>query len=134
MSDLPTFRVPKQTACRVFKSIIAKHFNRPESRIRLWVLVNRQNRTVRPDEYIPENEPSLSMSFGSHANNFRRYSLAVEAIRNKMDARQSILRLYLDILPDPPKVYRFISNLVPLMHEENTVGHRWNGHGLPQAF
>ena len=64
LSDLPTFRVLKQETYSVFKSRVAQHFSYPESQIRLWVLVNRQNKTVRPDTHIPENEPSLSMSPG----------------------------------------------------------------------
>jgi ubiquitin carboxyl-terminal hydrolase 7 len=59
-SDLPSFRVLKQETYTVFKKRVAEHFNYPEHRIRLWVLVNRQNKTVRPDTHIPENEPTLS--------------------------------------------------------------------------
>ncbi|KAF9643693.1 cysteine proteinase [Thelephora ganbajun] len=87
LSDLPIFRALKKEKYRVFKSRVARHFAYPESQIRLWVLVNRQNRTVRPDVSIPENEPSLT----------------VEMIRNNMDARFNDLRLYLEVLPDPSK-------------------------------
>lgn len=59
-SDLPSFRVLKQETYNVFKSRVATHFNLPENKVRLWVLVNRQNKTVRPDTHIPENEPTLS--------------------------------------------------------------------------
>ena len=59
-SDLPTFRVLKQENYSAFKRRVAHHFNYPENQIRLWVLVNRQNKTIRPDAYIPENEPALS--------------------------------------------------------------------------
>jgi ubiquitin carboxyl-terminal hydrolase 7 len=59
-SDLPSFRVLKMETYSAFKSAVAQHFNHPESHIRLWVLVNRQNNTVRPDIRIPENEPTLS--------------------------------------------------------------------------
>ncbi|KAG5646658.1 hypothetical protein DXG03_002648 [Asterophora parasitica] len=86
-SDLPSFRVLKQETYSTFKSRVAQHFNYPESQIRLWVLVNRQNKTVRPDTHIPENEPTLT----------------VEVIRNNMAARQNDLRLYLDVIPDPTK-------------------------------
>ncbi|THU99317.1 cysteine proteinase [Dendrothele bispora CBS 962.96] len=86
-SDLPSFRVLKQETYSVFKARVAQHFNYPENQIRLWVLVNRQNKTVRPDTHIPENEPTLT----------------VEVIRNNMAARQSDLRLYLDVIPDPSK-------------------------------
>ncbi|KAJ7046714.1 hypothetical protein C8F04DRAFT_1307881 [Mycena alexandri] len=86
-SELPSFRVLKQETYSTFKSRVAQHFGYPESQIRLWVLVNRQNKTVRPDTPIPENEPTLT----------------VEVIRNNMAARQNDLRLYLDIIPDPSK-------------------------------
>ncbi|TFY70399.1 hypothetical protein EVG20_g2597 [Dentipellis fragilis] len=86
-SELPTFRVLKQETYSTFKTRVAQHFNYPESQIRLWVLVNRQNKTVRPDTHIPENEPTLT----------------VDVIRNNMAARQSDLRLYLDVSPEPGK-------------------------------
>lgn len=86
-SDLPSFRVLKQETYPVFKSRVAQHFHYPENQIRLWVLVNRQNKTVRPDTHIPENEPTLT----------------VEVIRNNMAARQNDLRLYLDVVTDPSK-------------------------------
>ncbi|KAH7923859.1 cysteine proteinase [Leucogyrophana mollusca] len=86
-SELPSFRVLKQETYSTFKSRVANHFNLPESKIRLWVMVNRQNKTVRPDTHIPENEPTLT----------------VEVIRNNMAARQNDLRLYLDVIPDPNK-------------------------------
>lgn len=59
-SDLPSFRVLKQETYNIFKSRVANHFNLPDNKVRLWVLVNRQNKTVRPDTHIPENEPTLS--------------------------------------------------------------------------
>ncbi|KAM6500566.1 ICP0-binding domain of Ubiquitin-specific protease 7 domain containing protein [Amanita muscaria] len=86
-SDLPTFRVLKQETYRVFKSRVAQHFGYPENQIRLWVLVNRQNKTVRPDAHIPENEPTLT----------------VEVIRNNMAERWNDLRVYLEVIPDPTK-------------------------------
>ncbi|RXW23380.1 hypothetical protein EST38_g2471 [Candolleomyces aberdarensis] len=86
-SELPTFRVLKQETYSVFKNRIAHHFNFPENQIRLWVLVNRQNKTVRPDTHIPDSESTLT----------------VEVIRNNMSARQTDLRLYLDLIPDPTK-------------------------------
>jgi ubiquitin carboxyl-terminal hydrolase 7 len=86
-SELPTFRVLKQETYSVFKSRVAQHFNLADSQVRLWVMVNRQNKTVRPDTHIPENEPTLT----------------VEVIRNNMAARQTDLRLYLDVVPDASK-------------------------------
>lgn len=86
-SELPTFRVLKTETYSIFKSRVAQHLKFSESQVRLWVLVNRQNKTVRPDTHIPENEPALT----------------VEVIRNNMAARQNDLRLYLDVIQDPSK-------------------------------
>ena len=61
-TDLPSFRVLKNEPYSTFKARVAQHFNYPENQVRLWVLVNRQNKTVRPDTHIPENEPQLSAS------------------------------------------------------------------------
>ncbi|TFL07619.1 hypothetical protein BDV98DRAFT_558165 [Pterulicium gracile] len=83
-SELPTFRVLKNETYTTFKGRVAQHFNYPDNRFRLWVLVNRQNKTVRPDTFVPENEPTLT----------------VEVIRNSMAARQNDLRLYLEVLPE----------------------------------
>lgn len=61
-SELPSFRVLKQETYHTFKGRVAEHFGHPANQIRLWVLVNRQNKTVRPDTPIPENDPALSTS------------------------------------------------------------------------
>ncbi|KAG8782435.1 hypothetical protein FRC12_020829 [Ceratobasidium sp. 428] len=84
--DLPSFRVLKTDTYANFKAIVAEALHYPESHIRLWVLVNRQNKTIRPDTHIPEDEATLRES--------------VEAIRNTMAARQTDLRLYLDVIAD----------------------------------
>ncbi|KAH7107494.1 cysteine proteinase [Auriculariales sp. MPI-PUGE-AT-0066] len=86
-TELPSFRILKTEPYPVFKGRISKTFNIPENQIRLWVLVNRQNKTVRPDVPVPETEPNLT----------------VESIRTNMAARQTDLRLYLDVIADPAK-------------------------------
>jgi ubiquitin carboxyl-terminal hydrolase 7 len=67
-SDLPSFRVMKTEQYSAFKSRVAQHFQYAVKQIRLWVLVNRRNNTVRPITWVPEDEPSLSMSILYHFN------------------------------------------------------------------
>ncbi|EJD52931.1 cysteine proteinase [Auricularia subglabra TFB-10046 SS5] len=86
-SELPAFRVLKTEPYFTFKRRVAQHFSIPEQQMRLWVLVNRQNKTIRPDVPIPENESTLT----------------VDSVRTNMAARQSDLRLYLDVIADPAK-------------------------------
>ncbi|EEB92201.1 hypothetical protein MPER_09324, partial [Moniliophthora perniciosa FA553] len=72
-SELPSFRVLKTETYSTFKNRVAQHFKIPDNQVRLWVLVNRQNKD------------------------------SVELIRNNMAARQNDLRLYLDVIPDTTK-------------------------------
>ncbi|CAE6431473.1 unnamed protein product [Rhizoctonia solani] len=85
-SDFHSLRILKTDSYAMFKSIVAKSLHYNEAHIRLWVLVNRQNKTIRPDTHIPEDEATLRES--------------VESIRNTMAARQTDLRLYLDVIAD----------------------------------
>ncbi|CAD6570825.1 MAG: hypothetical protein TREMPRED_006048 [Tremellales sp. Tagirdzhanova-0007] len=86
-TELPTFRVLKMETFSTFKQRIAQWFKISERDFRLWVLVNRQNKTIRPDVPISDSENSNTM----------------EHIRNNMAARASDLRLYLDYNPDHAK-------------------------------
>ncbi|KDN51670.1 hypothetical protein RSAG8_00216, partial [Rhizoctonia solani AG-8 WAC10335] len=85
-SEVNSLRILKTDSYAMFKSIVAKTLHYNESHIRMWVLVNRQNKTIRPDAPIPEDEATLRES--------------VESIRNTMAARQTDLRLYLDVIAD----------------------------------
>jgi len=84
-SELPSFRVLKSDLYLNFKARLAQQYNLSEDQMRLWVLVNRQNKTVRPDTVIPETDPNLTL----------------ETVRDRMASRQNDLRLYLEVLsPD----------------------------------
>lgn len=80
-SELPTFRVLKNEPYLVFKSKLAQQYNLDEGAMKLWVLVNRQNKTVRPDTAVPENDPNLTL----------------ETVRDCMASRQHDLRFYLEL-------------------------------------
>jgi ubiquitin carboxyl-terminal hydrolase 7 len=82
-SELPSFRVLKSEPFLSFKSKLAQQFSLDESAMRLWVLVNRQNKTVRPDTVVPETEANLTL----------------ESVRDRMASRQNDLRLYLEMIP-----------------------------------
>lgn len=82
-SELPVFRVLKNESYKTFKARVAQHFQYPESNFRLWVLVNRQNKTVRPDSPVEDMDGALTM----------------EHVRNTMANRTTELRLYLDYEP-----------------------------------
>ncbi|KAG8854609.1 hypothetical protein FRB91_003318 [Serendipita sp. 411] len=80
-SEVPTFRVLKQEPYVKFKARVAQSMDVSTDRVRLWVLVGRQNKTVRPDVPIPDHDPAMT----------------VEVVRTTMAARSTDLRLYLDL-------------------------------------
>jgi ubiquitin carboxyl-terminal hydrolase 7 len=59
-TDLAAFRVLKTETFATFKSRIAAYHKINERDFRLWVLVNRQNKTVRPDVPILEENNNQS--------------------------------------------------------------------------
>lgn len=93
-SELPSFRVLKSEPYLTFKARLAQEYGLADVQFRLWVLVNRQNKTVRPDTVVPENDSALTL----------------EMVRDRMASRQNDLRLFLEIItpdlklnePNPP--------------------------------
>ncbi|PKK79913.1 hypothetical protein RhiirC2_768637 [Rhizophagus irregularis] len=79
-SDVHTYKVQKIKTYDVFKKDISQTFNIPSKQIRFWVLVERTNKTTRPDVPIPESYFNKSM----------------EEIRAKMAPLQNDLRLYME--------------------------------------
>jgi ubiquitin carboxyl-terminal hydrolase 7 len=61
-TDLATFRVLKQETYATFKQRIAAFHKIDPNSFRLWVLVNRQNKTIRPDVPISEDNANQSKS------------------------------------------------------------------------
>lgn len=80
-TDVPAFRMLKNEPFVQFKARLAAQNGLPEQNVRLWVLVNRQNKTVRPDIVVPD-DPTLTL----------------EAVRERMASRQHDLRFFLEVL------------------------------------
>ncbi|KAG0168450.1 hypothetical protein DFQ28_003237 [Apophysomyces sp. BC1034] len=54
-------RIPKNQTFGEFKNKLSESIDAPASHFRLWVMVNRQNRTVRPDTPIYDGEENSTM-------------------------------------------------------------------------
>ncbi|CAG8697154.1 10670_t:CDS:10, partial [Ambispora leptoticha] len=89
LSEVPQFKVLKSVKYSTFKAMIAHKFWISPEQMRLWVLVNRQNRTVRPDTPIPDNFLDIDM----------------KAICKKMGRRQDEMKLFLEIADKPIMVW-----------------------------
>ncbi|GES93039.1 cysteine proteinase [Rhizophagus clarus] len=78
--DVHTYKIQRTETYDVFKKNISQTFNLPLNQIRFWVLVYRQNKTIRPDIPIPESYSNKSM----------------EEIRVKMIPRHNEMKLYIE--------------------------------------
>jgi hypothetical protein len=58
--DVQSYKIRKSEMYEVFKENISQTFNIPPKKIRFWVFINRQNKTVRPDAPIKESFMHLS--------------------------------------------------------------------------
>ncbi|KAK4048743.1 ubiquitin-specific protease ubp15 [Microbotryomycetes sp. JL221] len=81
-TDLPSYRVMKSQPFVDFRNQVARQYGHAPEDVRLWVLVNRQNKTIRPDAPVPDTDPTLTM----------------ETVRDKMASRQHDLKLYLEYI------------------------------------
>ncbi|CAG8517017.1 2181_t:CDS:10 [Diversispora eburnea] len=81
LSPVPQYKVLKNDTYGSFKESVARDIQVPAEQIRFWVLVNRQNKTVRPDAPISDNHINSTM----------------EEIHTKMASRQNELKLYLEV-------------------------------------
>ncbi|CAG8779078.1 16709_t:CDS:10, partial [Racocetra persica] len=61
ISEVPQFKVLKSEAYRTLKTMVAQKIGIPSEQTRLWVLVNRPNKTVRPDAPIPDHFLDMTM-------------------------------------------------------------------------
>ena len=59
-SQVSSFKCPKNRNYVDFKRDMCENFKLNGEEVRFWVLVNRQNKTVRPDAIVPEDDPTLS--------------------------------------------------------------------------
>lgn len=61
VSQFSTHKILKETLFTEFKKQIAIAYDADVNKIRFWVMVNRQNKTIRPDTLVPENDQTLSI-------------------------------------------------------------------------
>ncbi|KAF0434881.1 cysteine proteinase [Gigaspora margarita] len=80
LSEVPQIKVLKSETYEAFETMVAQKFGFPVEQIRLWVLVNRQNRTIRPDVPIVDH-----------------LDMTMDQVRIKMAQRQDELKLFLEV-------------------------------------
>lgn len=75
----PTFhRVLRTSTISEFSKIVADGLNLPAEHIRLWAMVNRQNKTTRPDQPILDPDMSIDAAFTKHGSRDKVFKLWAE--------------------------------------------------------
>ncbi|CAG8478586.1 24166_t:CDS:10 [Cetraspora pellucida] len=81
LSEFTQFKILKSEIYGAFKAAIVHKFGIPAEQMRFWVLVTRQNKTVRPDIPIPDNFLGIAM----------------EEVYTRTASRQNELKLFLEV-------------------------------------
>ncbi|KAI5867169.1 cysteine proteinase [Durotheca rogersii] len=82
------YRTKKQTSMEDLVAQIAHDINQSPKMVRLWIMVNRQNKTTRPDQPIMDLKPTIEETFSRTTTTSRDYALRVWAeVAEEVDAK-----------------------------------------------
>ncbi|ORY71585.1 uncharacterized protein BCR38DRAFT_331168 [Pseudomassariella vexata] len=69
------YKTKKRSTMEELLATIAEDIQQDPRRIRLWIMVNRQNKTTRPDQPIMDLKPTVEETYTRSASTSRDYSL-----------------------------------------------------------
>ncbi|KAJ3098511.1 hypothetical protein HDU97_003967 [Phlyctochytrium planicorne] len=115
ITPLPTYKVKKEDTLLSFKQTLSENLAVPVERIRLWTMVGRQNKTIRPDTPLPESE---------NVN-------TIGAIKEKYIKAPPEIRFYAEIVdgqpsqakPDEAGIVIFLKYYDPVLSKIEYAGH-----------
>ncbi|KAL8997736.1 MAG: hypothetical protein Q9169_003065 [Polycauliona sp. 2 TL-2023] len=82
-----TYRVLRASTVGDFARTVAESLRIPAEQIRLWVMVNRQNKTVRPDQPLSDMDMTISQAHSLHSTRDKPFRLWVETATSLVDGR-----------------------------------------------
>ena len=72
------YRVLRTSTLADFAKTLAESQRLPPEQVRLWVMVNRQNKTIRPDQPLPEPEMSVDEAYSKYGGRDKSFRLFLE--------------------------------------------------------
>ncbi|GBB89576.1 hypothetical protein RclHR1_01630014 [Rhizophagus clarus] len=84
-NEAHTYKIHKSEKYGVFKKNISQTFNILPEHVRFWVLVNRRNKTIRPDSPISESY----------------FNIGMDEVHKKMTSNQNEMKLYMEVADKP---------------------------------
>lgn len=71
-------RVLRTSTLVEFAKTLAESQRLPPEQVRLWVMVNRQNKTIRPDQPLPEPEMTIDDAYSKYGGRDKSFRLFLE--------------------------------------------------------
>lgn len=71
------YKAKKKDSMETLLATIAEDIGQDPHKLRLWIMVNRQNKTTRPDQPIMDLKPTVEETYARSASTSRDYSLRV---------------------------------------------------------
>ncbi|KAI1864897.1 hypothetical protein JX265_004097 [Neoarthrinium moseri] len=90
------YKMKKKASMEELLATIAQDIGQDPRRLRLWIMVNRQNKTTRPDQPIMDLRPTVEETFARSASTSRDYSLRlwVEVAEEVNDQGEAVWPTY----------------------------------------
>lgn len=82
-----TYRVLRASTVGDFTKTVAEALRLPVEQIRLWVMVNRQNKTIRPDQPLSDLDMTISQAYSTHSTRDKPFRLWVETATSLADSK-----------------------------------------------
>ena len=73
-----TYRVLRASTVADFTKTVAESLRLPAEQIRLWVMVNRQNKTIRPDQPLPDLDITINEAHSRYSSRDKPFRFWVE--------------------------------------------------------
>ena len=80
-------RILKTMTVSEFSSSLAKEHDHPPEHVRLWVMVNRQNKTIRPDQPLPDPNISMEAAYNKYGGRDKQFRLWLETANDIEDGK-----------------------------------------------
>lgn len=71
-------RVLRTSTLAEFAKTLAESQRLPSEQVRLWVMVNRQNKTIRPDQPLPEPDMTIDEAYSKYGGRDKSFRLFLE--------------------------------------------------------
>ncbi|KAL8738063.1 MAG: hypothetical protein Q9181_001087 [Wetmoreana brouardii] len=82
-----TYRVLRASTVADFTKTVAESMQLPAEQVRLWVMVNRQNKTIRPDQPLPDLKMCVNEAYARYSNRDKPFRFWAESTTSLADGK-----------------------------------------------